>query len=151
MASTRDTGPPSPPSVSILRQGAYLIASIHTALDDGQLLRFQQDLVERIGRERARGVVVDVAALDVLDSFAAHTLRRIAGSARLRGARTVVVGIHPEVAIAMVQLGMDLDRVETALDLEEGLALLGGPLPGAGPGPTGAPSGAGATPRLHER
>ena len=109
---------------SILRQGAYLIASIHTALDDSQLLRFQQDLVELIGRHRARGVVVDVAALDVLDSFASRTLRDIGEMARLRGAVTVIVGIQPAVAFTMVRLGMDTGSVSTALDLEEGLAFL---------------------------
>jgi rsbT antagonist protein RsbS len=109
---------------SILRQGAYLIASIHTALDDSQLLRFQQDLVEQIGRHRARGVVIDVAALDVLDSFASRTLRDIAEMTRLRGAVTVIVGIQPDVAFAMVRLGMDTGSVSTALDLEEGLAFL---------------------------
>jgi rsbT antagonist protein RsbS len=111
---------------SILRQGPYLIASIHTALDDSQLVRFQQDLVERIGSDRARGVVIDVAALDVLDSFASRTLRDIAEMARLRGALTVIVGIQPEVAFAMVRLGMDTGSVSTALDLEEGLACLDG-------------------------
>ena len=111
---------------SILRQGAYLIASIHTALDDSQLVRFQQDLVERIGADRARGVVIDVSALDVLDSFASRTLRDIAEMARLRGAVTVIVGIQPDVAFAMVELGMDTGRVVTALDLEEGLAELDG-------------------------
>jgi rsbT antagonist protein RsbS len=111
---------------SILRQGPYLIASIHTALDDSQLVRFQHDLVQRIGAERARGVVIDVAALDVLDSFASRTLRDIGEMARLRGAVTVIVGIQPEVAFAMVRLGMDTGAVSTALDLEEGLAFLGG-------------------------
>jgi rsbT antagonist protein RsbS len=109
---------------SILRQGPYLIASVHTALDDSQLLRFQQDLVERIGADRAGGVVIDVAALDVLDSFGTRTLRDIAEMARLRGAVTVVVGIQPDVAFAMVELGMDTGAVVTALDLEEGLAEL---------------------------
>ena len=117
---------PGPMLVSILRQGAYLIASIHTALDDSQLLRFQQDLVERIGRDRARGVVIDVAALDVLDSFASRTLRDIGEMARLRGAVTVIVGIQPDVAFVMVQLGMGTGGVVTALDLEEGLAYLAG-------------------------
>ena len=109
---------------SILRQGPYLIASIHTALDDSQLVRFQQDLVDRIGSDRARGVVIDVAALDVLDSFASRTLRDIGEMTRLRGAVTVIVGIQPDVAFAMVELGMDTGRVATALDLEEGLAEL---------------------------
>ncbi len=109
---------------SILRQGAHLIASIHTALDDSQLVRFQQDLVARIGSDRARGVVIDVAALDVLDSFGTRTLRDIAEMARLRGAVTVIVGIQPDVAFTMVELGMDTGGVRTALDLEEGLAEL---------------------------
>jgi len=117
---------PGPRLFSILRQGPFLIASIHTALDDSQLVRFQHDLVQRIGAERARGVVIDVAALDVLDSFASRTLRDIGEMARLRGAGTVIVGIQPEVAFAMVRLGMDTGSVSTALDLEEGLAFLDG-------------------------
>src|SRR5918995_4408038 len=113
-----------PLRVSILAQGPYLIASIHTALDDGQLTRFQHDLVRRIGTQRARGVIIDVAALDVLDSFASRTLRDIARMSRLRGAQTVIVGIAPELALTMVRLGLHLD-LPTALDLEEGLAYLG--------------------------
>lgn len=116
-----DTGPAL---VSILRQGAYLIASIHTALDDSQLVRFQRNLIDRIGEQRSRGVIIDVAALDVLDSFGSRTLRNIAEMARLRGAETVIVGIQPDVAFAMVLLGMDTGAVHTALDLEEGLAYL---------------------------
>jgi len=115
-----------PGLVSILRQGAQLIASIHTALDDSQMLRFQHDLIDQIGEHRARGVIIDVAALDVLDSFGSRTLRNIAEMARLRGAATVIVGIQPDVAFAMVELGMDTGSVHTALDLEEGLAYLGG-------------------------
>jgi rsbT antagonist protein RsbS len=112
-----------PLRVSILSQGSYLIASIHTALDDGQLVRFQRDLIERIGAQRARGVVIDVAALDVLDSFGSRTLRDIARMSRLRGAETVIVGIAPELAVSMVRLGLHLE-LPTALDLEEGLAYL---------------------------
>src|SRR6476659_8951616 len=117
-----DTGPAL---VSILRQGWYLIASIHTALDDSQLLRFQRDLIREIGVHRSRGVIIDVAALDVLDSFGSRTLRNIAEMARLRGAATIIVGIQPDVAFAMVELGMDTGTVHTDLDLEEGLAFLG--------------------------
>jgi len=109
--------------VSILRQGDFLIASIHTALDDTELLRFQQDVVTQIGTHRSRGVIIDVAALDVLDSYGSLSLRNLAHIARLRGAVTVIVGIQPDVAFAIVQLGMAVD-VHTALDLEEGLALL---------------------------
>jgi rsbT antagonist protein RsbS len=115
--------PTEPLRVSILTQGSYLIASIHTALDDGQLLRFQRDLIQRIGSQRARGVIIDVAALDVLDSFGSRTLRDIARMSRLRGAETVIVGIAPELAVSMVRLGLHLE-LPTALDLEEGLAYL---------------------------
>lgn len=120
-----------PALVSILRQGSYLIASIHTALDDSEMVRFQADLIEQIGRYRSRGVIIDVAALDVLDSFGSHTLRNIAEMARLRGALTVIVGIQPDVALAMVMLGMGTGSVDTALDLEEGLAHLNKLVPSA--------------------
>jgi rsbT antagonist protein RsbS len=113
-----------PAPVSILRQGRYLVASIHSALDDTQLDRFRRDLIGAIGERRARGVIIDVAALDVLDSFGSHTLRDIAEMARLRGARTVIVGIQPDVAFAMVRLGMGTGTIASALDLEEGLAFL---------------------------
>ena len=115
---------PGPALVSILRQGNYLIASIHTALDDSQLVRFQHDLIDQVGRHRSRGVIIDVAALDVIDSFATSTLRKLAEMTRLRGARTVIVGIQPDVAFAMVELGLITGTVETALDLEEGLSYL---------------------------
>jgi rsbT antagonist protein RsbS len=115
-----------PALVSILRQSSYLIASIHTALDDSQMIRFQKNLIDQIGQHRSQGVIIDVAALDVLDSFGSRTLRNIAEMARLRGAVTVIVGIQPDVAFAMVELGMDTGMVQTALDLEEGLLLLGG-------------------------
>jgi rsbT antagonist protein RsbS len=113
-----------PLRVSILAQGAYLIASIHAALDDENFERFQHDLVERIAQKRSRGVIIDVAALDVLDSFGSRTLRDLGQVARLRGAETVVVGIQPEVAFAMVKFGINLDSMHTVLDLEEGLELL---------------------------
>ena len=115
-----------PALVSIMRQGQYLIASIHTALDDSQMVRFQTDLIEKIGQYRSRGVIIDVAALDVLDSFAARTLRNIAEMARLRGAVTTIAGIQPDVAFAMVELGLDTGSVHTALDLEGALEYLAG-------------------------
>ena len=88
------------------------------------LLQLRDGLVEKVGRFRSRGVIVDVTAMDVMDSFASRTLREIAHMIRLRGAETVIVGIQPEVAFAMVQLGLTLEDVATALDLEEGLAYL---------------------------
>lgn len=118
----------APPLVSILKQGDTLIASIHTALDDGELRRFQHDVVRQIGEKRARGLIIDIAALDVLDSYGSRCIRNIAEMARLRGAETVLVGMQPDVAFAMVTLGLDLDGMHTALDLEEGLQVLGGPV-----------------------
>ena len=110
--------------VPILKQGDVLVASIQAALSDQDLAELQDDLAQRVGRLRSRGVIIDVTALDVLDSFATRTLRGIAYMAKLRGASTVVVGIQPEVAFAMVQLGLSLDGIDTALDLEEGLEFI---------------------------
>ena len=110
--------------VPILKQGEYLIASIQAALSDADLLQLRDALAEKVGSFRARGVIVDVTVLDVMDSFATRTLSDMANMIRLRGAKTVIVGIQPEVAFAMVQLGMTLKGVVTALDLEEGLAYL---------------------------
>lgn len=110
--------------VPILRQGPYLIASIQSALTDADLSQLREALIAQVGRYRARGVIVDVTALDVMDSFAVRTLQDVAHMARLRGSETVIVGIQPEVAFAMVQLGSTLKGVATALDLEEGLAYL---------------------------
>src|ERR1043166_9626332 len=102
--------------VPVLKQGDVLIASIQAALSDADLLRLRDELAEKVGRLRARGVIVDVTALDVMDSFATRTLRGIAQTTRLRGATTVSVGIQPEVASAMVQLGLGLDGIDAALD-----------------------------------
>jgi rsbT antagonist protein RsbS len=110
--------------VPILKQGLYLIASIQAALSDIDLVHLRDALAEKVGKFRARGVIVDVTVLDVMDSFASRTLRDLAHMTRLRGAETVIVGIQPEVAFAMVQLGLTLEGVDTALDLEEGLLFL---------------------------
>jgi len=110
--------------VPILKQRDYLIASIQAALSDEDLRKLRQALVAQVGEFRSRGVIVDVTALDVMDSFAARTLRDLAHMSRLRGAETVIVGIQPEVAFAMVQLGLTLQGVTAALDLEEGLTYL---------------------------
>lgn len=107
--------------VPILKQGHFLIATIQAALSDEDLLLLRQALIEKVIRFRSRGVIVDVTALDVMDSFATRTLRDIANMIRLRGAETVIVGIQPEVAFAMVQLGLTMQGIATSLDLEEGL------------------------------
>jgi rsbT antagonist protein RsbS len=110
--------------VPILKQHNHLIASIQSVLADEDLLHLRDDLADRVGRYRSRGVIVDVTVLDVIDSFATRTLRAIAHMLKLRGSETVIVGIQPEVAFAMVQLGLTLEGIGTALDLEEGLAHL---------------------------
>ena len=111
-------------AVPILKQGPFLIASIQSALTDTDLVQLRDALVGQVGSYRSRGVIVDVTALDVLDSFASRTLRDLAHMIRLRGAETVIVGIQPEVAFTMVRLGLTLEGVATALDLEEGLFYL---------------------------
>lgn len=110
--------------VPILKQGPYLIASIQSALSDADLMQLRDALVAKVSSFRSRGVVVDVTVLDVMDSFASRTLRDLVHIIKLRGAITVIVGIQPEVAFAMVQLGLTLEGVATALDLEEGLMFL---------------------------
>jgi rsbT antagonist protein RsbS len=111
-------------TVPILKQGHILIASIQVALTDRDLIELKDELTTRVGKFRSRGVIIDVSALDVMDSFAARTLRSVAEAARLRGARTIIVGIQPDVAFSMVQLGLELGEVSTALDLEGGLEML---------------------------
>jgi rsbT antagonist protein RsbS len=110
--------------IPILKQGEFLIASIQSALTDTDLLQLRDNLVQRAGDWRARGVIIDVTVLDVMDSFACRTLRALAQMLKLRGAETVIVGVQPDVAFAMVQLGLSLEGATTALDLEEGMALL---------------------------
>ncbi len=111
-------------SVAILRQGHYLIASIQSDLSDSQVVKLRDDLTERVGQERVRGIILDVAALDVIDSFVARSLRSIAVTAKLRGAETVVVGIQPDAAIAMVHFSLNLEPLRATLDLDEALVLL---------------------------
>jgi rsbT antagonist protein RsbS len=110
--------------IPILKQGDVLIACLQASPTDHDLMYLSDDLVAKVGNLRSRGVVIDVSALDVMDSFATRTLRSIAQATKLRGAQTVIVGIGPDVAFAMVQLGLTLDGIATALDLEEGLERL---------------------------
>ena len=110
--------------VPILKLGDTLIVSIQTELDDAELSKLRSDIAERVGNRGVRGLVIDVSALDVLDSFASRLLVGIVNVSNLRGAHAVIVGIQPEVAFAMVQLGLTLEGIDTALDLDEGMALL---------------------------
>jgi rsbT antagonist protein RsbS len=109
--------------IPILKQGRVLIVSMQASMSDLDLIQLRDELADRVGRLRSSAVVIDVSGVDVMDSFATRTLRGIAQTTKLRGAETVIVGIQPDVAFAMVQLGLTLDGVGTALDLEEGLVL----------------------------
>ena len=111
-------------SVAILRQGDYVIASIQSDLSDTEVLELRHELAEMVGTHRSHGIVIDVAALDVIDSFVARALRSIVLTARLRGADTVIIGIQPDVAIAMVQFRLNLEPLRVALDLDAAIALL---------------------------
>lgn len=110
--------------VPVLKHGDYLIASVQSSLTDKQLKILLDELVVKVASVRAKGVIVDVTILDIMDSFATRILREMAHMIKLRGAPTVVVGIQPDVALAMVQLGLSLGDINTALDLEEGITVL---------------------------
>jgi rsbT antagonist protein RsbS len=110
-------------SVPVMQRGNLLIAALDPEVGDDELLTLHGRLSETVGRLRARGVIVDVTELDVLDSFGTRALQSIAKTLELRGAVTVIVGIQPDVAFAMIQLGLRLDGVTTALDLDAGLAV----------------------------
>jgi rsbT antagonist protein RsbS len=111
-------------AIPIMKLGRYLIASLQSAVKDQELVQLLDELARKVGDVEATGVVVDITAVDVVDSFTLRTLVDIAGITRLRGAETVIVGMPPDVAFSMIRLGLHLDGVATALDLEEGLALL---------------------------
>ena len=111
-------------SVAILREGDLLIASIQSDLSDSEVIALRDELTRLVGEHGSRGIVIDVAALEVIDSFVARALRAIVLTARLRGAETVIVGIQPDVAIAMVQFRLNLEPLRAALDLDAAKAIL---------------------------
>jgi rsbT antagonist protein RsbS len=111
-------------SVAILREGDYLIAAILSDLTDKEVVELRDELTELVGRYRSRGLVIDVSALDVIDSFVARALRSIVLTVRLRGAHTVIAGIQPDVAVALVQFRLNLGPLRVALDLDAARTLL---------------------------
>jgi rsbT antagonist protein RsbS len=111
-------------SVAILREGDYLVASILSDLSDSEVVELRDELTALVGRYRSRGLIIDVSALDVIDSFVARALRSIVLSVRMRGAQTVIVGIQPDVAIAMVQFRLNLGPLRATLDLDAARTLL---------------------------
>jgi rsbT antagonist protein RsbS len=111
-------------NVAILHQGDHIIASIQSDLTDEQVIALRDEVAERVGVARARGVIVDVSRLDVIDSFIARALRSLAITARLRGAETLIVGVQPDVAIALVHFNLNLEPLRTAIDVDEALRIL---------------------------
>ena len=110
--------------IPILKMGSLLLVTIQVDMHDQLALTLQDDLTTRIVRDRARGVLIDISALDIVDSFIGRTLGDIAGMARVLDAETVVVGMRPSVAITLVELGLSLSGIRTALNVDRGMVLL---------------------------
>ena len=110
--------------IPILRMGKFLLVTIQVDMHDRLAMQLQDDLTKRIAETQARGVLIDISALDIVDSFIGRMLADIAGMSRILDAQTVVVGMQPAVAITLVELGLSLQGVRTALDVERGMTLL---------------------------
>ena len=123
--------------IPILTMGEFLLVSIQVDMHDRLAMTLQDDLTAQIVRRRARGVLIDISSLEIVDSFIGRTLANIAAMSRVLDAETVVVGMRPAVAITLVELGMSLSGVRTALNVERGMELLRASLAGNG-GPAGA-------------
>jgi rsbT antagonist protein RsbS len=111
-------------SIPILKMGEFLLVTIQVDMHDRQAMALQDDLTERIVKARARGVLIDISSLEIVDSFIGRMLGNIASMARVLDAETVVVGMRPAVAITLVELGLSLPGVRTALDVDKGMHLL---------------------------
>jgi rsbT antagonist protein RsbS len=110
--------------IPILKMGRFLLVTIQVDMHDQLALQLQEDLTSRIVAARARGVLIDISSLEVVDSFIGRMISNIAAMARVLDAETVVVGIQPAVAITLVELGLSLEGVRTALNVDRGMALL---------------------------
>lgn len=109
---------------AVLKQGDILITSIQGELTDRDFSQLRDELIDKIGRDHAAGVLIDLSMLDILDSFGTRMLSGIVYATKLRGAKSIVVGIRPDVALSIVQLGLRFEDIPVAIDLEEGFALL---------------------------
>lgn len=110
--------------IPILQMGSYLLVTIQVDMHDRMVLALQNDLTEKISRSRARGVLIDISALEIVDSFIGRMIGTIASMSRILDAKTVVTGMQPAVAITLVELGLSLEGVRTALNVDRGIALL---------------------------
>ena len=110
--------------IPILRMGEFLLVTIQVDMHDRLAMTLQDDLTSRINQTGAKGVLIDISALEIVDSFIGRMIANIAAMARIQDAQTVVVGMQPAVAITLVELGLSLPGVQTALDVEKGMALL---------------------------
>ena len=110
--------------IPILKMGSFLLVTIQVDMYDQLALTLQDDLTSRIAKERARGVLIDISSLDVVDSFIGRMISNISSMARVLDAETVVVGMQPAVAITLVELGLELPGVLTALNAERGMQVL---------------------------
>jgi rsbT antagonist protein RsbS len=110
--------------IPILKMDKFLLVTIQVDMHDRLAMQLQDDLTERIVKTRARGVLIDISSLEVVDSFIGRMISNIAGMARILDAETVVVGMQPAVAITLVELGLSLEGVRTALNVDKGMALL---------------------------
>ena len=124
--------------IPILKLGDFLLVSIQVDMHDRLALTLQDDLTEQIVKTRARGVLIDISSLEIVDSFMGRMLGNIAAMARVLDAQTVVVGMRPAVAITLVELGLDLAGVRTALNVERGMELLRRRIEGRGTDDAGA-------------
>jgi rsbT antagonist protein RsbS len=110
--------------IPILKMGEFLLVTIQVDMHDRLAIQLQEDLTDRIAATRARGVLIDISSLEIVDSFIGRMLGNIAGMSQVLGADTVVTGMQPSVAITLVELGLSLKGVRTALNVERGMALL---------------------------
>jgi rsbT antagonist protein RsbS len=110
--------------IPILKVGRCLLVSIQIDMHDQLALALQDDLTQKLVATRARGVLIDISALDLVDSFIGRMLSNIAGMARVLDAQTVVVGMRPQVAITLTELGLTLTGIQTALNVDKGLAVI---------------------------
>lgn len=110
--------------IPILKMGDFLLVTIQVDMSDRLVMNLQEDLTDRISKFQAKGVLIDISALEIVDSFIGRMIANIAAMSRILDAKTVVTGMQPAVAITLVELGLSLDGVQTALNVDRGIALL---------------------------